>query len=102
MSTAPRITPPKAGWPFEDAAQHDPLAALRIPVVRNPYPRWRYEVALVISEDDPYGPSLRPDETEVRQIAAFLEWRMEYYNATWKAKMRQRPLDVDSSTNTVT
>jgi hypothetical protein len=91
-----------AGWPFEDADQHDPLAALRIPVVRNPYPRWKYEVALVITDDDLWGPALRPDEAEVRQIAAFLEWRMEYYNSSWKAKMRRRPLDADSSTNTVT
>lgn len=51
---------------------------------------------------DLYGPALRPDEAEVRQIAAYLEWRMEYYNEGWKAEMRKRPLDVDSSTNTVT
>lgn len=89
-------------WPFEDADQHDPLAALRIPVVRNPYPHWKYEVALVISEDDLWGPALRPDDAEVRQLTAFLEYRMEYYNEGWKAKMRRRPLDVDGTTNTVT
>lgn len=44
-------TTPKTEWPFDDADQHDPLAALRIPVVRNPYPRWKYEVALVIADD---------------------------------------------------
>jgi hypothetical protein len=95
MSTA-------TGWPFEDARQDDPLAALRIPVVSSPYPRWKYEVALVISDDDLWGPALRPDEAEVRQIVAFLGYRMEYYNESWKAKMRRRPLDVDGTTNTVT
>lgn len=91
-----------AEWPFEDARQDDPLAALRIPVVSTPYPRWKYEVALVISDDDLWGPALRPDDTEVAMIVAYLEYRMEYYNDGWKAKMRRRPLDVDSSTNTVT
>lgn len=89
-------------WPF-DACQDDPLTALRIPVVRTSHPRWKYEVALVIgSEDDRYWtPGLRPDEAEVRQIAAELEWRMTYYNEGWKAGMRKRPLDVDGTTNTV-
>jgi hypothetical protein len=90
-------------WPFAEADQHDPLAALRIPVVRTSHPRWKYEVALVVgSEDDTlWAPGLRPDEAEVRQIVAELEWRMTYYNEGWKAKMRRRPLDVDGTTNTV-
>lgn len=92
-------------WPF-DADQHDPLAELRIPVVSSPYPRWKYEVCLVISAehvgDGPlWGPSLRPDEREVKQILAELDYRLQYYNEGWKAKMRRRPLDVDSSTNTL-
>ena len=92
-----------AAWPF-DAYQDDPLAALRIPVVGSPFPGWRYEVALVCP-NTPAGqdlyPSLRPDEAEVRQFVAYLEYRMEYYREGWKAKMRRRPLDVDDSTNTV-
>lgn len=92
-------------WPF-DADQHDPLAALRIPVVRTPYPRWQYEVCLVISDervgdDLLWGPSLRPDDREVRQILAELDYRMAYYNEGWKARMRRRPLDVDGTTNTL-
>lgn len=88
-------------WPF-DADQNDPLAALRIPVVSSPHPRWKYEVALVISDSDLWGPAIRPSDAEVRMIVAYIEWRMEYYNAGWKAKMRKRPLDVGNSTNTVT
>jgi len=88
-------------WPF-DADQSDPLAALRIPVVSHPRPRWQYEVALCISDDAPRGPAIRPDDAEVRMIVAYLEYRMEYYREGWRAKMRRRPLDVDDSTNTVT
>lgn len=92
---------PDTDWPF-DADQHDPLAALRIPVVRNPHPRWPYEVALVISDEVGYfGPALRPDDAEVRQIVAFLEYRMDWYRDGWKAQMRRRPLDTDETTNTV-
>lgn len=94
-------------WPF-DAYQDDPLTALRIPVVRNPHPRWKYEICLVINDPDDrsfdpplWGVALRPDEAEVRMIAAELEWRMAYYNEGWKAGMRKRPLDVDGTTNTV-
>jgi hypothetical protein len=89
-------------WPFEDADQHDPLAAQRIPVVRTAYPGWKYEVCVMIDEDaDAPWPSLRPDDAEARQIAAYLGYRMEYYNEGWKAKMRRRPLDVDGTRNTV-
>lgn len=95
-------------WPF-DADRQDPLAKLRIPVVRSPYPAWKYEVALFINDPDDHsydpplwGFALRPDEAEVRQIVAYIEWRMQWYREGWKAKMRERPLDVDSGTNTVT
>jgi hypothetical protein len=93
---------PDTDWPF-DADRDDPLAALRIPVVRTSHPDWRYEVALVIGSEDEtlWPPGLRPDDAEVRQVAAELEWRMQYYNEGWKAKMRRRPLDVDGTTNTV-
>jgi hypothetical protein len=94
----------KTEWPY-DAVQDDPLTALRIPVVRSPYPGWKYEVCVVIQDEgeDPsyFGPTLRPDERETAQILAELEWRMLYYNEGWKARMRERPLDTDSSTNTV-
>jgi len=92
-----------AAWPF-DAYQDDPLAALRIPVVGSPWPGWKYEVAL-LCPDSPAGqdlyPSLRPDDAEVRQVVAYIEYRMLYYNENWKAGMRKRPLDVDGTTNTV-
>lgn len=95
-------------WPFDEADQHDPLAKLRIPVLRHPYPRWKYEVCLVIIDPADtsldartFGPALRPNDVEVKQILAELDYRMDYYNESWKAKMRRRPLDVDGSTNTL-
>ena len=90
-------------WAY-DADQHDPLAALRIPVVRSPYPGWSYEVCVMIADpadDRTLWPSLRPDDREIRQILAYLDYRMNYYNERWKAKMRRRPLDTDASTDTV-
>lgn len=88
-------------WPF-DADQHDPLAALRIPVVRTLWPGWKYEVCLLIDEsEDALWRGFRPDEREVAQVLAELDYRMAYYNESWKAKMRRRPLDVDATTNTV-
>lgn len=88
------------GWPY-DADRDDPLAALRIPVVANPYPRWKYEVALMITGDDLWGPALRPTDAEVAQVVAYIGYRMEYYNEGWKAKMRRKPLDTDATTNSV-
>lgn len=92
-------------WPY-DAVRHDPLTALRIPVVRHSYPGWKYEVCVVITEpgtedDRVWGSALRPDDRETAQLVAALEWRMLYYNESWKAGMRKRDLDVDGSTNTV-
>jgi hypothetical protein len=95
-------------WPFDEADQHDPLAKLRIPVLQNPYPMWKYEVCVVIIDpaDDSldartFGPALRPTDLEVKQILAELDYRMDWYRESWKAKMRERPLDVDSGTNTL-
>lgn len=92
-----------AAWPY-DAYQDDPLAALRIPVIGTPHPRWRYEVALVCPDSEAgqdLYPAERPSKAEAAMVAAYIEYRMEYYNAGWRAKMRKRPLDVDDSTNTV-
>lgn len=88
-----------AAWPY-DARQDDPLTKLRIPVVSSPYPRCGYEVALVISDDDLW-PALRPDDAEVRQIVAFIDYRMESYNEGHRAWVRTKPLDTDNGTNTV-
>lgn len=86
-------------WKY-DADEHDPLTTLRIPVVSSWCPRWRYEVALCI---DPTwaDPPLRPTDAEAAMIAAYIDYRREWYNDGWRAKMLREPLDTDSGANTV-
>lgn len=92
-----------AGWPF-DADQNHPLAARRVPVIDTYYPDYKYEVALCIAPQEPGSPwsGVEPTALEADLIVAAIEYRMEYYNAGWAAKMRQSLLDVDGTTNTVT
>lgn len=84
---------------------HDWTRRWRIPLVRNPYPRWKYEVALVVPPEtprpfDPWGAEwATEDEAEV--VASLIGYRRDWYNDRWQAQMLKRPLDVDSGTNTV-
>lgn len=89
-------------WEF-DARQDHPLAARRIPVIGTTHPQWRYEVALCVAAAEPWSPraGLEPTPLEADLIVQVIEYRMEYYNASWAARMRERALDVDGSTNTV-
>ena len=82
-----------AVWPY-DAAERDPLTALRIPVT-GPSPQWYYTVALDVS-DVPYiqGAALRPDGHETVQLASFLEFQLSTLSAGYRAKLRERPFDI--------
>jgi hypothetical protein len=75
----------------------------RIPLVRTPYPAWRYEVALVIPSDE--QPDLWhatwPTEDEAELIGSAIEFRRSWYREGYAAKMLERPLDVDSTTNSL-
>jgi len=91
------MTATDTAWPY-DAAKDDPLTALRIPVVGSAYPRWNYLVAFDQDSIDQDGN--RPTNAEVRLLASFLEEYISYwYNATWKARMRERPFDIDGGAN---
>ena len=81
-------------WPY-DAAKDDPLTALRIPVIADPWPQCQYELALMITDDDRWAPAVRPDDREAVQIAAFLGFRLEWYTPAWRQHMRTRPFDTD-------
>lgn len=81
----------------------------RIPLVCTQHPRWKYEVALLVPGNpegvevpasDLYG-AVWPTEEEAALVALAIEYRREWYNEGWRAKMLERPLDVDSGTNTV-
>jgi len=76
-------------------AQTELATSLRVPFVTNPYPRWFYVTAVVVSDDLWRG--LVPTDDEVRMVSSFAEeYREHWYNATWKAKMaRFAPYDID-------
>ncbi len=83
-------------WPY-DARRDDPLAALRIPVVGSSHPGWHYIAAF-----DGSSP-LRPTDAEAAMIAPFLrEYIERWYTDTWKARLAQRPFDIDGGANGVT
>jgi hypothetical protein len=104
------VSPTDQAWPFDDADRNHPLAARRVPVIATWHPDWRYEVALCVgsmwaTDSDMWAGDVHrcvePTALEADLIVACIEKRMEYYNDGWKARMRERALDVDSSTNTV-
>lgn len=98
-------------WPFEsDADEHDPLTALRIPVVSSFNPRWHYVAAYLKPVTDgpdylqgpPFASNERPGDAEAQMLASFLQEHRHYWfgNEGYARKMDQRPLDVDSGWNT--
>lgn len=67
--------------------------------------RWKYEVALVVPDDeDPWlfpGELLFPTTEEAALVADYINYRRSDYGLMWQRKMLEFPLDVDSGTNTV-
>lgn len=84
-------------WPY-DADQHDPLTAMRIPVVGSAWPRWYYIVAFDSGRID--DETFRPTDEEAAMLRSYLdEYIDRYYNETWKAKLKDRPFDIDGGAN---
>lgn len=82
-------------WPFDDADEHDPLAALRIPVT-DPYPRWRY-IAAFDGESH-----VRPTGHESAQLASFIDqYKAYWFTDSYQAELLGRPLDADGGCTTV-
>jgi hypothetical protein len=98
-------------WPFgTDANEHDPLTALRIPVVSSFNPGWRYVAAFLKPVDEgpdylkgpPFGSSERPTGAEAQMIATFIqEYIQHWFNDGYQRKLAQRALDVDSGCKTI-
>jgi hypothetical protein len=100
-------------WPFgTDALQHDPLTALRIPVVTSFNPSWHYVAAYLGTSADtgntfdppwPFTSSERPTHAEAQMIVSFHQEHRHYWfgNEGYARKMDQRPLDVDGGWNTI-
>ncbi|MFJ8345047.1 hypothetical protein ACIQ9J_01460 [Streptomyces sp. NPDC094153] len=99
-------------WPFgTDADEHDPLTALRIPVVNSFKPSWRYVAAYLNTAapdapdyltGPPFASLARPTDSEAQMLASFLLEHRHYWfgNAGYARKMDARPLDIDSGWNT--
>lgn len=82
-------------WKF-DADQHDPLTALRIPVVSAYGHDWNY---IVMFDRDS---AERPTDSETAMLVSYLGHYIDHwYNDSYKAKLAQRPFDVDGGANGV-
>lgn len=82
----------RTGWPY-DADRDDPLTALRIPVTSS-WPDWAYLVAF--DRDS----RVRPTDDEAAQLVSFCqEYIHRWYNDTWKARLAERPFDIDGGAN---
>ncbi|MFE9777729.1 hypothetical protein ACFYPA_06180 [Streptomyces sp. NPDC005775] len=80
-------------WPFgTDADCDDPLVALRIPVTGT-HPMWRY-IATFDRDSE-----ARPTDAEAQRLASYIEeYKERWFNERYKAKLMERPLDVDAVT----
>lgn len=82
-----------AEWPY-DADQHDPLTALRIPVVGSAWPGWAYIVALDSGRLD--DECFRPTDVEAARLRSFLDEYIAYfYNESYKVTLAELPFDID-------
>jgi hypothetical protein len=83
---------------------HEWAKTWRIPLVTSPYPRWKYEVALVVPDPADTVDLWRatwPTDLEAEVVGSLIDYRRDWYNERWKRQMLERPLDVDSGTNTL-
>ena len=81
-----------------------PLTERRIPVLHHCHPLFKFHTALVVGGPD-YMPrehdGLDPEPFEAEQLCADLEYRMRYYNDSYRARVVARgPFDVDGTVNT--
>jgi hypothetical protein len=79
-------------WPY-DTDRDDPLTKLRIPVACW-NPQWNYIVAFDEESTE------RPTDAEAAMLASFLrEYIDRWYGERWKAKLAERPFDIDGGAN---
>lgn len=81
-----------------DISVHSDLAVeLRVPLIADPYPRWFYVTAVVVSREPHLWHGLMPTDDELRVVASFNDhYRETWYRDSWKQKMRDfAPYDID-------
>lgn len=84
----------ETAWPFgADADRDDPLTALRIPVTTT-HSHWVYLAGFDRESE------VRPTDAEAWQLASFIGYQRDWFNATWQNKLLSRPLDADRGHNT--
>ncbi len=82
-------------WPY-DADRDDPLTALRIPVVS----AYGHEFNYIVMFDR--DSAQRPTDAEAAMLAPYLGHYVDHwYTDTWKARLAERPFDVDGGANGV-
>lgn len=83
-------------WPFGfDADEDDPLTAHRIAVTSS-HPGWFYLVAFDRDSED------RPTDAETALLVSYLgHYKDHWYNDRYRARLLERPLDVDGGANGV-
>lgn len=84
----------------EDISPHQTELAtsLRVPFIRNPWPRWFYVTAIFVDPGSPPGwHGELPTDNEVRMVASYNDCYRDYwYCDSYKAKMREfAPYDID-------
>lgn len=82
---------------------HEWVSKYRIPLIATPYPRYGYEMALVVPDknpDDAWYAAMWPTEEEAAMIGVAIDHRRAWYRDDVAAKMLERPLDVNGTVNT--
>lgn len=86
-------------WPFgTDAAEHDPLTKLRIPVVTSFNPEWKYIAAYIDVDTSPYswGSTERPTDAEAAMLRSYIDEYIHYFlGDRERDRMLKRALDVE-------
>lgn len=90
-------------YDYRDIAVRYPLAEeLRLPLVTDYWPEWRYITAVCVSPDNEFDMcrAVMPTDAELRAVASFHdEYCAHWYRDSYKAEMRKRPYDLDGGAN---
>lgn len=93
---------------FDDVQKEHPWAKNhRIPVVLSYYPRFRYEMALCIPDEESSTQEWNlwnvqhPEDDVLPILVSFLEYRLNAYDKHYRQRIREQEFDVQPSANTV-
>lgn len=94
--------------PFDDVRLDHPwVEKYRLPVLKTAYPHNSYFVTVVVPDEadeaDEYFFLTSPNEEDAELAASYLQYRISKFNyyPRFLEQMAQKPVDVDTSINTV-